>query len=221
MFDDFNVWWFWCLMNPLLTCFHFSCSDPGSIKEHRRIHSTEKEFHCDWPGCTWKFATYKLLKNHTRACHTGEKPHKCDWPGCEKSFLAPYALRTHKLKHTGDRPFKCDMPSCKGAFTRSTDLLRHKRETHSTEKQFHCEHEDCGSRFYRKDDLRHHVKRKHECPSFGRKRKTPKSEAAKVGRPKKKTSKCDADTFDEPKVVIDLNVAKVKQFRNSIHINLV
>ncbi len=197
-----------------------SCSDPGSIKEHKRIHSTEKAFECEWPGCQWKFSTYKLLKNHTRACHTGEKPHKCDWPGCDKSFLAPYALRTHKLKHTGDRPFKCDMNACKAAFTRSTDLLRHKRETHCTEKQFKCEYENCESKFYRKDDLRHHVKRKHECPTFGRKRKTKKNES-KTGRPLRKKTKCSDESLDEPKVVIDLNVAKVNQLKKSIQINFV
>ncbi|CAG2168287.1 unnamed protein product [Oppiella nova] len=26
------------------------CSDPGSIKEHKRIHSTEKQFRCEWEG---------------------------------------------------------------------------------------------------------------------------------------------------------------------------
>lgn len=96
----------------------FSCSDPGSIKEHKRIHSAAKEFACSWKGCSWRFTTAKLLRNHERACHTGDKPHKCDWPGCDKSFLAPYALRTHKLKHQGVRPFKCDIGDCTKSFTR-------------------------------------------------------------------------------------------------------
>ncbi|XP_054153388.1 zinc finger protein 143-like [Oppia nitens] len=162
----------------------YSCSDPGSIKEHRRIHSADKQFACDWPDCQWRFNTYKLLKNHRRACHTGEKPHKCDWPGCDKSFLAPYALRTHKLKHTGIRPHKCDIEDCVATFTRPTDLARHKRETHCSERSYVCEHENCESKFFRKDDLRHHIRRKHEFPQLGRraKRQNRSTGGGSVGR---------------------------------------
>ncbi|CAG2116390.1 unnamed protein product, partial [Medioppia subpectinata] len=117
-------------------------------------------------------------------------------------------------------------------------LARHKRETHCTERQYVCEHESCDSRFYRKDDLRHHVRRKHDCPQFGRRAKRHRkgfsaidSTAAPVkrgGARRKLSLKADPDSLgantgagsggtgsegteglDEPKVVIDLNVAKV------------
>ena len=113
------------------------------------------------------------------------------------------------------------------------DLARHKRETHCSERQYVCEHENCGSKFYRKDDLRHHIRRKHDCPQFGRRRPkaVPKIELTNMEKLAKKYKKLGqtlntgngtgAEGLEEPKVVIDLNVAKVNQLRKSIQINFV
>ncbi|CAG2181983.1 unnamed protein product [Oppiella nova] len=139
------------------------------------------------------------------------------------------------------------MFGCTASFARPTDLARHKRETHCTERQYLCEHENCGSKFYRKDDLRHHIRRKHDCPQFGRRAKRlrkgadSKEMVVKKGVRRKLSMKTEDNSaaegslgaggggtgsdategLDEPKVVIDLNVAKVNQLRKSIQINFV
>jgi uncharacterized Zn-finger protein len=100
-----------------------------NVKRHKIIHTGEKPYKCDWPGCDFRSPNNKIAAH--KRIHTGERPYACDWPGCEASFSRPFTLRNHKRTHTGEKPFVCDWPNCHYRSTQQTPLATHKRKHHS------------------------------------------------------------------------------------------
>ncbi|EDO40591.1 predicted protein, partial [Nematostella vectensis] len=62
-----------------------------SLQAHKRTHSGERPYICDFPNCGKSFVQSGQLKTHQRL-HTGEKPFLCSADGCSTRF-------THANRH--------------------------------------------------------------------------------------------------------------------------
>ena len=117
----------------------------GSLSQfirHWRIHTKEKPFVCDHPGCGYACTQQGSLISHKRV-HNGETPFKCHVLGCEKAFKTSGNLHTHARTHSGDKPYKCNHPGCDYTATQQTHLESHKR-THMKERPYICDYAGCN-----------------------------------------------------------------------------
>ncbi|XP_077565189.1 zinc finger protein 367-like isoform X2 [Stigmatopora nigra] len=68
-----------------------------SLQAHKRTHTGERPYLCDYPNCSKAFVQSGQLKTHQRL-HTGEKPFVCSEKGCSNRF-------THANRHCPKHPF--------------------------------------------------------------------------------------------------------------------
>ena len=49
-----------------------------------RVHTGERPYACEEPGCNYAATDAGNLKRHMRV-HTGERPFACEEPGCDQA----------------------------------------------------------------------------------------------------------------------------------------
>jgi hypothetical protein len=136
----------------------YTCATSGAIVTHKRTHTGEKPFACDFEGCGFTCTTSGSLVTHKRT-HTGEKPYVCDFEGCGKAFAKSGYLVTHKCIHTGEKSYVCDFEGCGYTCSQSSNLNTHKH-LHTGVKQYVCDFEGCGFTCSQSSNLNTH-KRTH------------------------------------------------------------
>ncbi|XP_035674860.1 zinc finger protein 22-like [Branchiostoma floridae] len=72
------------------------CANNGQLKGHLRVHTGERPYPCDHPGCGRAFARNEELTRHRRI-HTGVRPYPCT--ECGKAFSRKDHLTKHAKTH--------------------------------------------------------------------------------------------------------------------------
>ena len=73
-----------------------SFKEKGKLTDHKKVHTSEKNFSCKTEGCDKAFTKEWTLIQHERI-HTGVKPYKCE--PCDVAFAQKNSLNVHNNTH--------------------------------------------------------------------------------------------------------------------------
>nr|CAB3267948.1 zinc finger protein ZIC 1-like [Phallusia mammillata] len=113
------------------SCYWDDCPRTGKafkakykLVNHLRVHTREKPFVCNFPGCGKMFGRSENLKIHLRV-HTGEKPFPCKFPGCDRRFANSSDRKKHSYMHNTEKLYICKYEDCDRRYTHPSSLRKH------------------------------------------------------------------------------------------------
>ena len=92
----------------------------NQLTDHRRQHTGELPFECNWTGCEMKFIHKSKLDYHNLS-HTKERNSVCS--ECNASFKTEHSLKRHMTIHTGIKNYEC--PVCNKRFIQPHMVKNH------------------------------------------------------------------------------------------------
>lgn len=124
----------------------------SEIYYHKAVHTTERNFICDFEGCGKAFKGKRDLKGH-KARHDSKNDKNFECSNCGLKVKSKYSLNRHLLIHDGIKHHACVF--CSKSFAQKTELNKHMR-CHVGEKTYRCSFPGCNETFRLLSELRIH-----------------------------------------------------------------
>ncbi|CAG2166473.1 unnamed protein product [Oppiella nova] len=150
----------------------------GDMKGHKRLHTGDKPYACEWPDCGKRFRKNLQLKDHQNV-HNNVKPYECHWPDKQEFNELTQELSERNVSYGFDprtNEYKCPKSGCNKCFYNHISAINHIKRSHcigkrrfkgidfekcfdAKTKSYKCPKEHCmtPSVFSNRESLSHHV----------------------------------------------------------------
>ena len=111
---------------PFDDCSKTFQTDTGLRRHKISVHTKDKLYSCEWPGC--EYSTYSLSSYRSHERVHSDRKYLCDYPNCNSKYRERSYLRAHQLKHHGiGEGYVCSWPGCEHKAITKSKLKIHEK----------------------------------------------------------------------------------------------